>query len=99
MLPTSLFKEAGDNMDISLVPKIDCRFKVRRDLTGHIGFFQGKGVLTFNDVGVFIVNNMTGEKSVGEISQLLGEIFPEVLDPESEVDLIVTTLLESGFLK
>ena len=84
-------------MNDQFVPKINCRFKIRQDLNGFLGFFQGKGVLTFNEVGVFIVEQMTGEKSLREIEQSLKEIFPAIKYPESEVVGIAKQLEEARF--
>ena len=58
-------------MNNQFIPKINCRFKIRQDLDGFLGFFQGKGVLTFNEVGVFIVKQMTGKKNLKEIEELV----------------------------
>lgn len=84
-------------MDGDFLPKINCRFKIRQDVDCHIGFFQGKGVLTFNEVGAFIVSFMTGEKSLREISQLVATSFPAVKEPMVEVMSVVEQLQESGF--
>lgn len=84
-------------MNDQFVPKINCRFKIRQDLNGFLGFFQGKGVLTFNEVGAFIVRQMTGEKSLREIEQSVKESFPTVDNPASEVVGIATQLEEAGF--
>jgi len=84
-------------MNNKFVPKINCRFKIRQDLDGFIGFFQGKGVLTFNEVGAFIVKQMTGEKSLREIEQSVRDTFPGVDNPENEVLCIIEQLREAGF--
>lgn len=84
-------------MNDKFVPKINCRFKIRQDLDGFLGFFQGKGVLTFNEVGAFIVEQMTEEKSLREIEQSVREVFPAIDNPESEVVGIVKQLQEAGF--
>lgn len=84
-------------MNDKLVPKINCRFKIRQDINGFLGFFQGKGVLTFNDVGAFIVKQMTGEKSLREIGYSVKNIFPSVENPLDEVSSIAEQLRESGF--
>jgi len=84
-------------MNTEFVPKINCRFKIRQDINGHLGFFQGKGVLTFNKVGAFIIKQMTGEKSLREIGQLVKSTFPEVENPIDEVSFIAGQLRESGF--
>ncbi len=84
-------------MDSKFVSKINCRFKIRQDLNGFLGFFQGKGVLTFNEIGAFIVGQMTGEKSLREIEQSVKEAFPAINNPGSEVNDIAKQLRESGF--
>jgi len=84
-------------MNDKFVPKINCRFKIRQELNGFLGFFQGKGVLTFNEVGAFIVGQMTGEKSLREIEQAVQESFITVADPKGEVIGIAKQLEEAGF--
>ena len=84
-------------MNNKFVPRINCRFKIRQDLDGFLGFFQGKGVLTFNEVGAFITKQMTGEKNLQEIKQSVINTFPEVDNPENEVLCITEQLREAGF--
>ena len=84
-------------MNDKFMPKINCRFKIRQDLDGFFGFFQGKGVLTFNEVGAFIVKQMTGEKNLQEIGQSVKIAFPEIGKPLDEVSSIVGQLQDSGF--
>jgi len=84
-------------MNDKFVPKINCRFKIRQDINGFLGFFQGKGVLTFNEVGAFIVKQMTGEKSLLEIERSIRDTFPVVDNPENEVICITEQLREAGF--
>jgi len=84
-------------MNEQFVPKIKCRFKIRQDISGHLGFFQGKGVLTFSDVGAFIVGLMTGEKNLREISEMVKNSFPQVENPVNEVMSIAEQLQEAGF--
>lgn len=84
-------------MDEKFMPKINCRFKIRQDLNVFLGFFQGKGVLTFNEIGAFIVKQMTGEKSLREIGQLVKNTFPTVENPIDEVLSVAGQLQESGF--
>lgn len=86
-------------MNDGFVPKINCRFKIRKDLDGFLGFFQGKGVLTFNEVGAFIVKQMMGEKNLQEIGQSVKIAFPEVGEPLNEVLSIAGQLRNSGFLQ
>lgn len=83
-------------MNDKFVPKINCRFKIRQDLNGFLGFFQGKGVLTFNEVGAFIVGQMTGEKPARNCAGR-SETFITVADPKSEVIGIAKQLEEAGF--
>jgi len=84
-------------MNDKFVPKINCRFKIRQDLDGSLGFFQGKGVLTFNEVGAFIVKQMMGEKSLREIEKLVRNTFSKVGNPKNEVLSITEQLWEAGF--
>jgi hypothetical protein len=84
-------------MNDRFVPKINCRFKIRQDLDGFLGFFQGKGILTFNEVGAFIVKQMTGGKNLQEIGQSVKITFPEVEKPLNEVLSIMSQLRDSGF--
>lgn len=84
-------------MNKEFVPKINCRFKIRQDINDYLGFFQGKGVLTFNKVGAFIIEQMIGEKSLREIGQLVKNTFPEVENPIDEVSFIAKQLRKSGF--
>ncbi len=84
-------------MNDKFMPKINCRFKIRQDLDGFFGFFQGKGVLTFNEVGAFIVKQMTGEKSLREIEKSVRDTFPTVGNPKNEIFSITEQLREAGF--
>lgn len=84
-------------MNDKFVPKINCRFKIRQDLDGFLGFFQGKGVLIFNEVGAFIIKQMTGEKNLQEIGQLVKDTFPEIENSVNEVSSITKQLQESNF--
>ncbi len=96
-LTNLLIKEEVKEMDEKFVPKINCRFKIREDVDGYIGFFQGKGILTFNELGAFIVNQMKGEKTIEDIKNLVRDRFPEVRDPKKEVDFVIKQLQDSGF--
>ena len=84
-------------MNEKFVPKVNCRFKIRQDIDGYIGFFQIKGVLTFNEVGAFIVSQMTGDKNIQEIGKLVGDNFPKMKNPAGEVVSIAKQLQDSGF--
>ncbi len=98
MLQTNLSSKIQEaNMNEEFIPKISCRFKIRQDLNGFLGFFQGKGVLTFNEVGAFIVKQMTGKQNLVEIGQSVKNVFPELENPLNEVLSIAGQLQESGF--
>jgi len=84
-------------MDDEFAPKINCRFKIRQDINGFLGFFQGKGALTFDEIGAFIVKQMTGEKNLREIGQSVKDTFPAVENPLGETFSIAKQLQESGF--
>ena len=84
-------------MNDKFMPKINCRFKIRKDLDGFLGFFQGKGVLIFNEVGAFIVKQMTGEKSLREIEESIREHFPTISNPKNEVFNITKQFREAEF--
>lgn len=84
-------------MDDQFRPKINCRFKLRQDLEGWIGFFETKGVLTFNEVGAHIVSQMVGEKTIDEISESVRLRFPDVQNSEREVTDITNQLREADF--
>ncbi len=84
-------------MNNKFAPKINCRFKIRKDIDCFLGFFQGKGVLAFNEVGAFIVEQMTGKKSLREIAQSVRGSFPAVDDSENEVIRIAEQLREAEF--
>jgi len=85
-------------MNKNYIPKINCRFKIRKDIDFFLGFFQDKGVLTFNEVGAFIIKQMNGEKSVEEIGQLVHEAFTSIEKPTKEVLFVAKQLQKSGFL-
>lgn len=55
----------------SAKPMINCRFRIRKDLGGYVGFFKGRGVLTFDDVSGRAVELMDGQRSVDDIIQVL----------------------------
>lgn len=85
-------------MNIDFIPKINCRFKIRKDIDNYLGFFQTKGVLAFNEIGASIVNQMTGQKSIQEIARSIQIEYPDVENPVDEVIDIVVQFQESGFL-
>ena len=84
-------------MNENFIPKINCRFKIRQETDNFIGFFQGKGILTFNEVGAFIVNQMKGKKSLKKIGQLVKDTFPKIKNPSKEVISIALILNDSNF--
>ena len=79
-------------MDDNYTPKINCRFRIRQDISGFIAFFETRGVLTFNEIGGFIMLQIDGGQSLGGISLLVKEKFPEVDDPMLEVKYIMKEL-------
>ena len=48
-------------------PRMSCQFRLRKDLDGHVGFFKGRGVLTFDDTTAHIVQLMDGRRSTEDI--------------------------------
>lgn len=84
-------------MNENFVPKINCRFKIRQDIDCFLGFFQGKGVLVFNDIGAFIAQQMMGEKDLQEIEQSVRDTFPDINDPRNEVFYITKQFQEAQF--
>lgn len=85
-------------MKPTFIPKINCRFKIRRDINNHIGFFQGKGVLIFDDIGAFIVSTINGNLTISEIAETLKSAFPKIKQPVEEVIAIITQLQKAGYL-
>lgn len=85
-------------MDNNFVPQFTCRFRIREDIDCHIGYFESGGVLTFNDIGSFIVRCINGRNSIQEIARQLNEEFPEVESPIGEVQDIIQQLQDCGFL-
>ena len=90
-----MVKEVG--MDSSFIPEFVCRFKIRKDIDCHIGYFELGEVVMFNDIGGFIAQRIDGENSVKEIARQLNDEFPEVESPTTEVKGIVQQLKECGF--
>ncbi|MCG2700226.1 PqqD family protein [Candidatus Parcubacteria bacterium] len=84
-------------MKESFKPKINCRFRIRQDIEEWIGFFETKGVLTFNEVGAFIVEQMIGDKTVKQIGEMVKNNFPDVEEPVNEVISITKQLKEADF--
>ncbi|MBL7053176.1 MAG: PqqD family protein [Candidatus Portnoybacteria bacterium] len=77
--------------------KIKCRFKIRQDIEKWIGFFETKGVLTFNEVGAFIVEQMRGNKTVKQIGEMVKINFSDIEEPMNEVISIARQLQEADF--
>lgn len=86
-------------MNKNFIPRVLCRFKIRKDLNDtYLGFFHTKGVLSFNEIGALIVNNIDGERTIGDIAELVSSKFPTVVNPLKEVRNITKQLQESGFV-
>jgi len=79
-------------------PRIKYQFKIRKDIGCHIGFFKGKGVLTFNATGAFITSQLTGDNSIKDISTLMKAKFPNTSEPTKEVFSIVKQLEKANLL-
>lgn len=65
-------------MNDKFIPKINCRFKIRKDLDGFLGFFQGEGVLIFNEIGAFIVKQMNEKKICKKSGSWLKTLFQQL---------------------
>lgn len=48
-------------------PRINCRFRIRKDLEGYVGFFKGRGVLTLDEPSAHIVQLIDGQRSIKDI--------------------------------
>ena len=86
-------------MKESFKPKINCRFRIRQDIEKWIGFFETKGVLTFNKVGAFIVEQMRGDKTIKQIGEMTKTNFPDVEDSMNEVISITKQLKAADFFQ
>ncbi|PIP15441.1 hypothetical protein CO083_05100 [Candidatus Roizmanbacteria bacterium CG_4_9_14_0_8_um_filter_34_12] len=86
-------------MEKSFRPKISCRFKIRQDIESWIGFFDTRGVLTFNEAGAFIANQMKGDKDIREIGEVVKDKFPSMEDPMNEVISVAKQLEVAGLLE
>ena len=84
-------------MKESFKPKINCRFRIRQDIEEWVGFFETKGVLIFNEVGAFIVEQMRGDKTVKQIGEMVKTNFPDMEDSMNEVISIAKQLKEADF--
>ncbi|PIR04938.1 MAG: hypothetical protein COV57_01730 [Candidatus Liptonbacteria bacterium CG11_big_fil_rev_8_21_14_0_20_35_14] len=66
-------KSYNGNNDNKLIPsteakpKINCRYKIRQDLDGYIGFFKDRGILTLDETASKIITLMDGKHSVEHI--------------------------------
>ena len=86
-------------MNKNFIPQIVCRFKIRKDLNDtYLGFFHSKGILTFNEIGAFIVNNINGKRTIANVASLLNLKFNTINNPLSEVKSIVKQLQDAGFI-
>ena len=86
-------------MNKIFIPQITCRFKIRQDLNDtYFGFFHLKGVLTFNEIGAYIVNHIDGKRVIADIASLVCNKFSAVENPLNEVKSIVKQLHDAGFI-
>jgi len=86
-------------MKESFKAKINCRFKIRQDIEGWIGFFETKGVLNFNEVGAFIVEQMREGKTIKQIGEIVKAKFPTMEESVNEVISIAEQLKEANFFE
>ncbi|MBU4482213.1 PqqD family protein [Candidatus Parcubacteria bacterium] len=99
MRQTSLYRNGGATMNKNFIPKIACRFKIRKDPNDtYLGFFHLKGVLTFNEIGAYIVSNIDGKRTIDDIANQVNAKFSAVENPLSEVKNIVKQLQNAGFI-
>ncbi len=84
-------------MNDNFVPKISCRYRIRKDINGYVGFFERNGILILNEISAFIVLHMDGERNLRDIGDLLRKKFPKIKDPIGEVRSIATELMECNF--
>lgn len=47
--------------------KINCRYKIRKDLDGYLGFFKDRGILTLDDKSAQIIKLIDGQRNVNDI--------------------------------
>ncbi len=52
---------------ITAKPRINCQFRIRKDLEGYIGFFKGRGVFTFDEICQRVIHLMDGQRSIADI--------------------------------
>jgi len=48
-------------------PRINCRYKVRQDLDGYVGFFKDRGILTLDETAAKIIALIDGQRSIEQI--------------------------------
>lgn len=96
MPQTSLFDVIG--MEMTYVPRFNCRVRTRKDIEGYIGFFQGIGVLNFNERSEFIVRKIDGTNTIHDIICAYREEFPDAEDYEREIFQIISQFKEVKFL-
>lgn len=85
-------------MDPSYVPTISCRVKMRKDIDCHLAYFQGKGVLKFNELGALIVSLIDGRKNLIKIAEEIKFVYPEIKEPFNEVAEVVFQLRNAAYL-
>lgn len=49
-------------------PRINCRFRIRKDIEGYVGFFKGRGVLTFDETSARVIQLMDSQRSIEDIA-------------------------------
>jgi radical SAM protein with 4Fe4S-binding SPASM domain len=49
-------------------PRMNCQFRIRKDIEGYVGFFKGRGILTLDETAVRIVQLMDGQRSIEDIA-------------------------------
>lgn len=77
---------------------INCRYRTRKDIGMYLGFFANRGVLTFNELGAFIVDRLNGEHTVEELVNLVEKNFSLVENPNLEVENVVKQLQDAKFI-
>lgn len=80
-------------------PSVNCRFRIRKDLDGYIGFFKGRGVLAFDETSASILQLIDGQHSIEDIVGAMNKNQPS---QNGEVREVVLLFLQSvnrgGFL-
>lgn len=74
-------QKEGDKKDrplppITAKPRINCQFRIRKDLEGYVGFFKGQGILTLDETSMRIVQLMDGKHSIEDIIATIGRSQP-----------------------